>query len=134
MNFDLIKDSSRRLRVFISIALWVMMVGIVIFWNTYCGEYSIRLFRYWWDYFFIFSGWAFLFASPVFSMIENSFAWECTLSILSHVVSIGIPIGLQIVFLRTNRVWLMLLSGVLLVAYMVVALGLLQALEGMASC
>ena len=134
MNFDLIKDSSRRLRVFISIALWVMMVGIVIFWNTYCGEYSIRLFRYWWDYFFIFSGWAFLFTSPVFSMIENSFAWECTLSILSHVVSTGIPIGIQIVFLRTNRVWLMLLSGVLLVAYMVVALGLLQALEGMASC
>ncbi len=134
MNFNLIKDSSRHLRIFISIALWAMMVGIVIFWNTYCGEYSIRLFRYWWEYFFIFSGWAFLFASPIFPLIGTSFAWECGLTILSHVVSIGIPIGLQIVFLRTNRVWLMLLSGVLLVAYMVVALGILQALEGMASC
>ena len=134
MNFDLIKDSSRRLRIFISIALWVTMVGIVIFWNTYFGEYSIRLFCHWWDYFFIFSGWAFLFAEPFFSLIENSSAWECWLCILSHVVSIGIPIGLQIVFLRTNRVWLMLLSGVLLVAYMVVALGILQALDDMASC
>jgi hypothetical protein len=134
MNFNLIKDSSRHLRIFFSIALWAMMVGIVIFWNTYCGEYSIRLFRYWWEYFFIFSGWAFLFAEPICSLVEKSSAWECWLCILSHVVSIGIPIGLQIVFLRTNRVWLMLLSGVLLVAYMVVALGILQALEGMASC
>ena len=134
MYFGLMKGSSKRLRIFISIALWILVVGIVVFWNTYCGKYNIRLFFHWWDYFFIFSGWAFLFASPVFSLVENSSAWECSLSILSHVISIGIPIGLQIVFLRTNRVWLMLLSGVLLVAYMVVALGLLQALEGMASC
>lgn len=134
MNFNLNKDSSRRLRIFISIALWVMMVGIVVFWNTYCGEFNIRLFSHWWEYFFIFSGWAFLFAEPIFPLIEKSSAWECWLFILPHVVSIGIPIGLQIVFLRTNRIWLMLLSGVLLVAYMVVALGILQALEGMASC
>ena len=133
MKFTLFKDSSKRLRLFISITLWVMMVGIVVFWNTYCGKYNIRLFSYWWEYFFIFGGWAFLFELPVSSIIDNSSAWY-TLCILSHIVSIGIPIGFQIVFLRTHRVWLMLLSGALLVAYMVVALELLQALEAMASC
>ena len=127
------KGSSKCLRIIISIALWVMMVGTAIFWNTYFGEYSIRLFSHWWEYFFIFAGWVYLFAIPFFS-IEIPAALGIAFYILAQVVSIGIPIGLQIVFLRTNRVWLMVVSGVLLVAYMAVALMMLQAFEGMASC